>query len=293
MNRLNELTGKEWVKLTKTVWYNDAKPLPKDINTAIERGVLLSESPPRDILKKLHPATFSEKDIAKLIKFFTKQKEVVLDPFMGTGSSGIAALQNYRKFIGIELYPNWFDIARQRIENYAKHDIFLANYYKLYLGDSLNVMKNYIDSNSIDFIVTSPPYWNILKKVDRKAKLERLNQELNTNYGNLKEDLGNLNSYDEFLSRLKDYISEMYRVLKDKKYIAIIVSDFRHKSKYYLFHADVAAILESVGFTLQGLITLVQDSKKLYAYGFPTTFVPNISNQFILIARKFEEKRNG
>ena len=290
MKRLNDLSGKEWVRLTKSVWYESPEDISRDVESALESGVLISESPPRDELKKKHPATFSEKDVAKLIKFFTREKEVVLDPFMGTGSAGIAALQNHRMFIGIELYEEWFSIARQRIERIAEKDLFLSNYYRLFLGDSLEVMNKSLEEESVDFIVTSPPYWNILKKVDRKAKSERVSQNLKTDYGLSSEDIGNVESYEEFLSRLKKYLAGMFRVLKTNRYIAVIVSDFRHRKRYYLFHADVANLLESAGFTLQGLITLVQDNKRLYAYGYPTTFVPNISNQFILIARKLKEE---
>ena len=290
MKRLNDLSGKEWVRLTKSVWYENPEDIPKDVESALNSGVLLSESPPRDELKKKHPATFSEKDVAKLIRFFTKEKEVVLDPFMGTGSAGIAALQNHRMFIGIELYEEWFSIAKQRIERIAEKDLFLSNYYRLFLGDSLEVMNSSIEEESVDFIVTSPPYWNILKKVDRKAKTERVSQNLKTDYGFSTEDIGNVESYEEFLSKLGKYLKGMFRVLKTNRYIAVIVSDFRHRKRYYLFHADVANLLENAGFTLQGLITLVQDNKRLYAYGYPTTFVPNISNQFILIARKLKEK---
>ena len=119
-----------------------------------------------------------------------------------------------------------------------------------------------------------------------KVKAERLSQNLKTDYGSSEKDIGNIENYGEFLARLSVYVSEMYRVLKKNRYIAVIVSDFRHKKRYYLFHADVAGVLESSGFVLQGLIVLVQNNKKLYAYGYPTTFVPNISNQFVLIARR-------
>jgi site-specific DNA-methyltransferase (adenine-specific) len=44
---------------------------------------------------------------------------VVLDPFMGSGTTGIAALQEGRKFIGIELDPGYFAIAKKRIEDAA------------------------------------------------------------------------------------------------------------------------------------------------------------------------------
>jgi len=46
-----------------------------------------------------------------------RAKENVLDPFMGSGTTGVAAIQLGRKFIGIELEPRYFDIACERIEN--------------------------------------------------------------------------------------------------------------------------------------------------------------------------------
>jgi DNA modification methylase len=281
---LNNLNGKEWVKTTKTVWHNltDIKNFTF-IENAIETGVLFSESPPRDELKKLHPATFSENDVAKLIRFFTKEKETVLDPFLGSGSSAIASIKENRNFIGIELYEEWFNIAQERVSN--SKNLFNSQVdIKVYCNDSYEILKS-INDNSIDFIVTSPPYWGILDKIDHKAK-QRIKNNFKTNYGKHNYDLSNIEKYSDFIQALKMHFKEYYRVLKTKKYLSIIVSDFRHKQKYYMFHADIANALEDVGFIIQGLIVLVQDNKKLYPYGFPTTFVPNIANQFIVIGRK-------
>lgn len=214
---------------------------------------------------------------------------MVFDPFMGTGSAGIAALRLNRKFIGIELYPEWFEIARKRID---KNIPLFQNFNcTLYLGDSLEVMKEKLKDDTVDFIVTSPPYWNILSKVDRKAKRERVNAGLPASYGFHEKDLACLPDYHEFLSKLRLYFSEMFRVLKTEKYAAVIVSDFRHRERYYLFHADVARILEDVNFVIQGLIVLVQNNKNLYAYGYPTTYVPNVCNHFVIIARKLKNLR--
>lgn len=47
----------------------------------------------------------------------TEQHETVLDPFMGSGSTGMAATQAGRPFIGCELNDRYFDIACERIEN--------------------------------------------------------------------------------------------------------------------------------------------------------------------------------
>ena len=50
-----------------------------------------------------------------LVNNSSKEGEIVLDPFMGIGSTGIAAVRNNREFIGIELDPKYYDIAVQRI----------------------------------------------------------------------------------------------------------------------------------------------------------------------------------
>lgn len=281
--RLNDLDGKEWIRTTKSVWLNPEHY--KDIKTvecAMESGVLLSESPSRDELKKRHPATFSEQDIAKLVRFFTRSGETVLDPFLGVGSSGIASLREGRNFVGIELYPEWFDIAKQRITD---TNAPLDRVCSLHCGDALDVMREMSDA-SMDFVVTSPPYWGILSKKDHKANRERVSKGLATEYGNNQADLANTKSYADFIEVMAKHLEEYHRLLRSQKYAAVIVSDFRHGQEYYMFHSDIAVAMKRVGFTIQGLIVLVQDNKKLYPYGYPSTYVPNISNQFIVLGRK-------
>ena len=54
--------------------------------------------------------------ISHLVKLFSKENQIVLDAFMGSGSHGVASLQNNRKFIGIEIDKDYFEIAKERIE---------------------------------------------------------------------------------------------------------------------------------------------------------------------------------
>lgn len=63
-----------------------------------------------------HPTEKPVTLVAKLIHDFTDKQELVLDPFMGSGSTGVAAIQMDRKFIGIEIDPDYFNIACKRIE---------------------------------------------------------------------------------------------------------------------------------------------------------------------------------
>lgn len=56
---------------------------------------------------------------------FTDEGETILDPFMGSGTTGVAAVQMGRKFIGVEREPAYFDIACRRIaEAYAQPRLF-------------------------------------------------------------------------------------------------------------------------------------------------------------------------
>lgn len=61
--------------------------------------------------------------ISHLIRLFTQEGQIVLDPFLGSGSHAIAALNNKRKFIGFEIEKKYFDIAQTRIEKIIKETI--------------------------------------------------------------------------------------------------------------------------------------------------------------------------
>lgn len=268
-NTLNDLSNREWLTLTKSVWY--------------------SRPGPRDDLKKKHPATFAEEDVEKFVRLFTKQGQLVLDPFLGTGSTILASLRVRRRCIGIELSEEWADIARQRcsrvqpelpIEGAGEYD---GRGYEIICGDSRTELARFEDG-SFDFILTSPPYWNILDKEGAKVMLER--PELARNYGVDTEDLAKLSDYQVFRDNLKIVWKECFRVLKAGRYAVVIVTDFRHGPRYHLYHADIARDLEDCGFTLKGTIILVQDNKNLYAYGIPFSFVPNVHHQIALVVAK-------
>ena len=266
-NRLNDLSNVEWLTFTKSVWQ--------------------SRPPPRDNLKEQHPATFAESDVEKLILFFTKKEGRVLDPFLGSGSTLIACLNTGRSGLGVELVPRWSTIAHRRLKRAKENGESLQTPdLEIMRGDSREVLRRF-DAGLFDFVVTSPPYWRILTKArDHKSRRERLSKGLPTKYSEDSRDLGNASGYGEFLSELTKVFAECYRLLKGGKYMVIIVSDFRHGSKFVSFHNDLAMAVQRVGFTLEGITVLVQDSKNLYPYGMPYAFVSNIHHQYILIFRK-------
>lgn len=225
-------------------------------------------------------------DISRLIRFFTKKGELVLDPFVGIGSTLKACALEGRKGIGIELNARFAALARQRLKNEINDIFATVKEQKIIEGDARLILDT-LPQNSLDFIVTSPPYWTILKKKeDHKVKQERLANGLVTDYGNDPRDLGNIEKYHDFLKEIGKIFSKCARALKPEKYIAIIVSDFRDKSRFLMFHADLAKELENSNLEMRGLKVLYQRHKKIFPYGYPYSYVPNIHNQFILILQK-------
>jgi DNA modification methylase len=265
-NKLNDLTAKEWLPETISVW--------------MQRG--LGKNHAEAEIERLHPAPFSFTDVSRLVNFFTKQGHVVLDPFAGVGSTLKACAVTGRKGIGIELNPYYVDLTTKRLEKEVAPSLFPNEEQKVLLGDSREVLDRLPDE-SVDFVVTSPPYWCILHKEDHKAKQERSEKQLDTKYSDDPRDLGNIKSYEEFLVELTSILTKCARVLKKNKYMAVIVSDFRDKKRFHMFHADIAQRLEQNGFTLKGITVLYQRHKRIFPYGYPAAFVPNIHHQYIVI----------
>lgn len=274
-NSLNDLTSTEWIPETVSVWN--------------QRG--LGANHPDAKIEKLHPAPFSFTDVSRLIRFFTKAGQTVLDPFVGIGSTLKACSLEGRNGIGFELNPKYADLSKERLETEV-NSLFAASVTQtIQCGDARDLAAS-LPENSIDFVVTSPPYWNILHKEDHKVRQERIEKKLDTRYSDDPADLGNIDSYDVFIEELSKILGACGRALKPKKYMAVIVSDFREKSKYIMFHADLARELEKYSLYMRGLTVLYQRHKKIFPYGYPFSYVPNIHNQFILILQNDKKAKS-
>lgn len=265
-NTLNDLSSKEWVAETVSVW--------------IQKGLGANHEDAK--IERQHPAPFSFTDVSRLIRFFTKSGQTVLDPFVGVGSTLKACAIENRQGIGFELNPRYVELTKQRLEKEVRTLFSTTNSQDIQTGDARLLVKN-LEENSVDFVVTSPPYWNILHKQDHKAKQERIANNLDTQYSDDELDLGNIQEYDKFLEELSAILGDCSRPLKPKKYMAIILSDFRDKSKYVMFHADLARSLQMYGLELKGISILYQRHKRIFPYGYPFAYVPNIHHQYILI----------
>jgi DNA modification methylase len=231
----------------------------------------------------------------RLIRFFTKEGGRVLDPFLGVGSTLKACALSGRWGVGVELIERWVSLSRRRLsEEVGPHALASQEVIR---GDSRIVLQDSgrFPDASMDFVVCSPPYWKILtKKADHKVKSERLKHGLATQYSEEPADLGNMPDYLAFLDGVCDVFDQCWRILKPGKYAAIVVGDFRHHNRFIAYHADLFERLTNpaVGgrYEPQGIIIWAQNHKRLYPYGYPFAFVPNLHHQYVLIVRKPKEK---
>ena len=65
--------------------------------------------------KTIHPATFPMELAVRHIKSWSNEGDVVLDPFLGSGTTALAAFDLNRNFIGIEMNEEYYDLSKNRI----------------------------------------------------------------------------------------------------------------------------------------------------------------------------------
>jgi DNA modification methylase len=270
-NVLNDLEAREWIAETVSVW--------------TQRGLGRNHQDAQ--IEKQHPAPFSYQDVSRLIRFFSKVGETVLDPFAGVASTLKAAAIEGRKGIGIELEPKFARLARMRLKTELPDDDTVCREQAIITGDAFTVLPK-LEPKSIKVVVTSPPYWKILHKKDHKVNQERVSKGLDFKYSDSTKDLGNISDYAEFIERLSSVFELCHPLLVSGGHLCIVVGDFREKAKYHMLHADLASSLETRGFTLKGITILYQRHKRIFPYGYPYAFVPNMHHQYILILRKDE-----
>lgn len=257
-NKLNDLTGKEWLQRQKSVW--------------------ISQRCAEDKLAFKHPAPFLIEDIRKLITLFTKKNEIVLDGFMGSGTTLVACAKDGRIGIGIDLNKKYCKLAKRRLRKYKTKG------FKIIHGDSLKKIK---ELEKFDYFIASPPYHDILKNNGQGIRHDGSQRRQGVEYYSEKEsDVGNQKTYNDYIKLMKKIMKEVYKKLKNGKYCTIIVSDFTVKKKETNAHGDVISLMQSIGFEFCGSTILIQDSKPLYPFGYPYAYKINHVHQYILNFRK-------
>jgi DNA modification methylase len=283
-NTLNELPGEEWLYFTKSLW---TTAYPSELG---------------HVQRKAHGANKPPRLMAKLIEFFTKPGELILDPFAGVGGTllGAAICRSPRRAIGFEIEQRWADVYAAVIADSKGTELadlgnsdpggprrFDASGSELVVGDAVSLLADLADG-SVDFVATDPPYNPQLKLTMAGGALAEKFANRRTDYAMVTShegDIANSATYDEYLDRMEGVFTGLRRVLRVGGYMAVIVRDAYQDGRYRFTGSDLAARAENVGFVTKGDLIWYQAGTRLRPYGYPRSFVPNIVHQHILVLR--------
>jgi DNA modification methylase len=294
-NTLNELSGEAWLYFTKSVW---TTAYPSELGHR---------------RRKAHGANKPPRLMARLIEYFTKTGDLVLDPFAGVGGTllGAAIARGPRRAIGIELSPAWADVYASvvaeamaereglgsRLADLGPQDpggerSFDPGGCEMRVGDAL-VLLPAIPTASVDFVATDPPYNVQLPMTMAGGRLAEAHANRRTDYAMVTDDpadLANAADYPAFLDRMTEALREIGRVLKPGRYAVLIVRDAYQDGRYIFTAADLAARAATVGLVPKGDLIWYQAGSRLRPYGYPTGFVPNIVHQHLLVFRATSDR---
>jgi DNA modification methylase len=167
--------------------------------------------------------------VRNLILRYSNEGDTLLDPMIGGGTTAIEARILNRNLICSDIN----DIALERTKNSLDFEVENKSWQKVIKSDARDLSE--ISNNNIDFILTHPPYADIIKYSE----------------GKISEDLSNIHDIECFVAEIEKVAIEMYRVLKSGKFCAILIGDTRRNKMYQPLAFKVMERFLKVGFKLK------------------------------------------
>ena len=189
----------------------------KEIDINIDSLWLISQRDKSGKHKNIYHGNFIPQIPNQLIRRYTKENEIVIEPFMGSGTTLFECENLNRKYIG-------FDINEKMIEyvNTQMSDNLLYYDYKVFCANSLdkeivsqniqNALKKF-NSQKAQFLLMHPPYMDIVKFTDKK------------------EDLSSIDNISEFVNKMKIICENFLPFLEKNRYFAVVIGDVYKNSE--------------------------------------------------------------
>lgn len=252
---INCLTAKEWLKSQLGVWefYFEGRDV-------------------RD--KEKHPATFPISLSKQVISLFSHEGQLVLDPFVGSGTTLVAAQDLNRNAMGFDLHEKYIDLSLERLK--SNTGLFSKAQQIAIRDDALNIDK-YLEPESVNLIWTSPPYANLLnRKRKNKSRRDRKNSQLGKveQYSQDPRDLGTM-PIDDFTTAVGDIFERLLPLLSSKAHCVINVPDMWWENQRITIHVSVINELRKRGYELRN--TIIWDRRNIVnrigIFGWPSNYI--------------------
>jgi DNA modification methylase len=253
---INCLEPKEWVKDQVAIW--EFYYTKRDI---------------RD--KNIHPAVFPIALPAKCIELFTHKGELVLDPFVGIGTTLVAAQDLNRNAVGFDLKKEYIKFAKKRLGQTR----LTNNTQQIAIYDDAINIPQYLKEGTVSLCVTSPPYANMLNK-PRLNKSIRADLRKNEHYLKVQQysndlrDLGTM-SVPKYAETMAKIYKGILPLLKTKGHCIININDLWWENRRIPTHLFIIHELEKIGFELRNII--IWDKRNLVnhvgIFGWPSNYI--------------------
>ena len=189
---------------------------------------------------------------------YSSPGDLVLDQFVGGGTTAIESKLTGRSFIGYDINPNAVTLTRNKCAFHSDTELI----FSVDEGDA-RYLK--LENESVDLICTHPPYANIIKYSE-----------------DIEGDLSLLNT-NSFLEEIYLVAKEAYRVLKPNKYCAIMMGDTRKNGMVQPLAFETMQKFKSAGFDIKEII--IKEQHNCTATGFWKT--NSIKHNFLLLAHEY------
>jgi len=260
--------------------------------------------------KKVHPATFPVSLAEQVIELFTHEGELVLDPFVGSGTTVLAAWEKFRNSVGFDLNADYIDFAKKRLNDHvaqnrqieidpdtAEIDRRPRPVWAFVCDDAVNIPE-YLDDETVACIFTSPPYANLLNR-KRKNKSRRGGDRRNEQYGEVEQysqdprDLGTM-GLDDYAHSMGHIFRRMLPLLRPRAHCLINVADMWWKNTRMPLHMRVIEEMEQAGYELRN--TIIWDRTNIVnrvgIFGWPSNYITmGVTYEYLLDFWRPDEQR--
>ena len=194
-----------------------------------------------------------------IILRYSKENDLILDQFVGSGTTLVEAKLLGRNAIGVDINPKALEIAKNKLS----FDYHALSKIQLIEGNATNL--EFINANSIDLICTHPPYADIIKySSDIEGDLSILTEE-------------------DFLKNMQKVANESFRVLKENRYCAFLIGDIRKKGFVHPLGFNCLSKFLYAGFHLKEIVI----KEQFNCLSTNKWIDKSISKNFLLLAHEY------
>lgn len=175
----------------------------------------------------------------QLYERFTKKGDIILDMFLGSGTSAIEAVNMDRRCIGVELKSEQVEIVKNKFsqkELVTDVNIICHDSANEQVKEKIQARLDVMRKEKAQFLILHPPYDDIIKFSDKK------------------EDLSNCSSTEEFYELFKKAAKNGYDLLEKGRFAALIIGDKYSEGEIVTLGADCANKMRELGFKMKAVI---------------------------------------